>query len=187
MSRRAKFIVGLGGALTANSTTERAIARVLAHAEGRGARTALFAGRDIDLPMYAPGEANRTQAAERMVAALRRADGVVIGSPGYHGSVSGLVKNALDYVEDLARDSRPYFTGRPIACVATGAGWQGANMTLQALRSIAHALRGWPTSLGLALNTRDPLFDKEGTCLAAEADAQFGLVADQLMGFSSPH
>jgi FMN reductase len=122
-----------------------------------------------------------------MIAALRRADAIVIGSPGYHGSVSGLVKNALDYVQEMAGDPRPYFTGRPIGCVATGAGWQGANSTLQTLRSIAHALRGWPTSLGLALNTRDPIFDIDGACLVAEADAQFGLVADQLIGFSSAH
>jgi FMN reductase len=184
---QSRFIVGLGGTLRANSTTERAIRRVLAHAAERGAETAMFAGEDLDLPMYAPGAVQLTPRVEQLVAALRRADAIVIGSPGYHGGVSGLVKNALDYTEEMARDARPYFTGRPVGCVATGAGWQGANATLQSLRSIAHALRGWPTSLGIALNTQSPLFDADGACLIAEADAQFALVADQLTGFASTH
>ena len=187
MQGQSRFIVGLGGTLRANSTTERAIRRVLAHAAERGAETVMFAGEELDLPMYMPGAVQLTPRVERLIAALRRADAIVIGSPGYHGGVSGLVKNALDYTEEMSRDPRPYFTGRPIGCVATGAGWQGAAATLQSLRSIAHALRGWPTSLGIALNTQNPLFDSDGACLAAETDAQFALVADQIAGFASTH
>ena len=48
--------------------------------------------------------ADRTDKAAAMVTALRDADAVVVGSPGYHGGVSGLVKNALDYIEDLRTD-----------------------------------------------------------------------------------
>jgi FMN reductase len=33
----------------------------------------------------------------------------------------------------MARDEAPYLEGRAVACVATGAGWQGANATLNAL------------------------------------------------------
>jgi FMN reductase len=88
-----------------------------------------------------------------LVDALRRADGVIIASPGYHGSVSGLVKNALDYVEDLREDDNPYLSGRAVGCVTTAYGWQAAVTTLQTLRSIVHALRGWPTPLGAAINS----------------------------------
>lgn len=187
MPGQSRVIVGVGGTLRPNSTTERAIRRVLTHAAEAGAETVMFAGEDLDLPMYAPGAVQITPRVERLIDALRRADAIVIGSPGYHGGVSGLVKNALDYTEEMSGDARPYFTGRPVGCVATGAGWQGANATLQALRSIAHALRGWPTSLGIALNTQSPLFDVDGACLIAEADAQFALVAGQLSGFASTH
>ena len=40
--------------------------------------------------------------------------------------------------------------------IATAAGWQAAVSTLQALRTITHALRGWPTPMGLAINTAEP-------------------------------
>jgi FMN reductase len=56
--------------------------------------------------------------------------------------------------------------------VVTSAGWQTAGTTLSALRSIVHALRGWPTPLGVALNTTEwPLgpgsarrADNDGRC-----------------------
>jgi FMN reductase len=95
-----------------------------------------------------------------------------------------LVKNALDYVEELSSDQRAYFDNIPVGCIATGSGWQGANSTLMSLRSIVHALRGWPTPLGLALNTSEPLFDASGACISADIDAQFRLMASQVVAFA---
>lgn len=178
-----KFIVGIGGTLRSNSSTELTVRRVLAHAASRGAEIQMFAGADVNLPMYEPGAQSVPKVAQDLITALRRADGVVIGSPGYHGGISGLIKNALDYTEEMARDPTPYFAGRAIGCVATGAGWQGANSTLQALRHVAHALRGWPTSLGIALNSREPLFNSGGEPINPEVNAQLELMAIQLMQF----
>ena len=54
------FIVGLGGTLRANSSTERALRHCLAAVERQGGRTRLFAAEELDLPMYAPHELERT-------------------------------------------------------------------------------------------------------------------------------
>lgn len=147
------FIVGLGGTVRAQSSTESALRIALDAAKDNGARTELFGGSALArLPMYDP-DSPKVEEALRLVDALRRADGVIIASPGYHGSVSGLVKNALDYVEDLREDDNPYLSGRAVGCVTTAYGWQAAVTTLQTLRSIVHALRGWPTPLGAAINS----------------------------------
>ncbi|MGE4322778.1 MAG: NADPH-dependent FMN reductase [Sphingobium sp.] len=174
-------IVGVGGTLRPRSSTELAIRAVLAEAEALGATTHMFAGPELDLPMYAPGGSD---AAAGFIDALRAADAIILGSPGYHGGISGLVKNALDYTEEMAKDADAYFTGKAVGCVATGAGWQGANTTLSALRSVVHALRGWPTPLGIALNSREPLFDADGKSLFPEVSAQFALMAQDLMAFA---
>ena len=42
---------------------------------------------------------------------------MIVATPGYHGGLSGLVKNALDYIEDLANDDRPYLEGRVVGTV----------------------------------------------------------------------
>src|ERR1700716_33069 len=137
---------------------------VLDAARGAGARTRLISGSALQLPLYQPDNPERSDAARDLVAELALADGIILGSPGYHGSISGLVKNALDYAEDLRTDARPYFSGRPVGCIATAGGWSGAVNTLGALRDIVHALRGWPTPLGAAINSAENVFDEEGTC-----------------------
>ncbi len=94
-----------------------------------------------------------------------------------------MVKNAIDYTEELAHDRRPYLSGRPVGCIATAAGWQGANTTLAALRGVVHALRGWPTPFGIALNTANTQFDCEGGCEEA-LDRSFEIMARELLNFS---
>lgn len=153
-------IVGIGGTARAESSTERALRLALAAAEAAGAETTLFGGQQLAaLPHYLTpaSAADRTGAA--LVEAVRSADGVIIASPGYHGSVSGIVKNALDYLEETARDARPYLDGMPVGLIVTAYGWQATGSTLAALRSIAHALRGWPTPLGVTINSSLCQFD----------------------------
>ena len=143
--------MGLGGSLRAGSSTEKLVRAVLAELASRGAETRLFTGQALMLPPYDPSAAATPNAAA-LLAAIRRADAVVLGSPAYHGGVSGLVKNAIDYLEETRDDPRPYLDGIPVAPVVTAQGWQAAMTTLRSLREIVHALRGWPTPLGLVVN-----------------------------------
>ena len=142
------FAVGLGGTTKARSSPEKALKHALALAEAQGADTDLFDGSSIHLPMYGSESSERSPDVRRLITALRRADDVIIATPCYHGSVSGLLTNALDYVEDMAQDPHPHFDGRAVALIVCGSGWQTTAITLSALRSIAHALRGWPTPMG---------------------------------------
>jgi FMN reductase len=123
-------------------------------AEAGGAATRMFDGGFLgELPMYrSPGGLRGAPAAE-FLDLVSRADGLIIATPSYHGGVSALVKNALDHLEDLRDDARPYLDRRAVGCVVTAAGHQAGGMTLCALRSIVHSLRGWPTSLGVTVNT----------------------------------
>lgn len=151
------LIVGFGGTARSGSTTEICLRHALDAARKAGARTEIFSADALDLPMYAPGETERGDRAAALVEAVRRCDGLILASPSYHGNVSGLLKNALDYLEDLRTDPRPYLEGRAVGCIACAAGWQGTVATLTSLRSIVHALRGWPTPLGVTINTADPV------------------------------
>ena len=156
---------------------------VLNAADRAGARTRLISGPALQLPMYEPENPERTDAARDLVAQLALADGIILGSPGYHGSISGLIKNALDYVEDLRGDPRPYLSGRAVGCIATAGGWPGAVNTLGALRDIVHALRGWPTPLGAAINSSERVFDDLGQCVLPRVAQMLDLIAAEVMGF----
>lgn len=170
-------IVAVGGTLREQSATGNLLAAALAMAEARGARTTLLTGPAIAFPHYEPGSAEKHPEIARFLEALRSADAVIVGSPGYHGTLSGLVKTALDYVEQLRTDERVYFDGLPVGLIATAGGWQAAVSTLQALRTIVHSLRGWPTPMGLAINVAEP-----GDAIEA-CSAQMAIMIDQIFAF----
>ncbi|MGZ4119775.1 MAG: NADPH-dependent FMN reductase [Actinomycetota bacterium] len=177
-------IVGIGGTTRDGSSTEKALRYALAMCEKAGATTAIFTGKDLaGLPMYAPELPDRTDVARALIEELRRSHGVIVASPGYHGTIAGIVKNALDYTEDLREDDRVYFSGMPVGCIVTGLGWQGVVTTLEHLRAMVHALRGWPTPLGAALNTSTPLFGADGQPSDERARFQLEMVAEEVMQF----
>jgi len=183
-STKTPFIVGIGGAHNAGSSTEQALVVALKAAEQIGARTQLFGGDVLQrLPHYlSPGTAESIEG-QQLVAAIRAADGVIIASPGYHGSISGLVKNAIDYIEETSKDARVYLDGIPVGLIATAYGWQATGTTLATLRSIVHALRGWPTPLGAAINSSGKIF-KDGVCTDEGASRQLELVGKQVYEFA---
>ena len=119
------FVVGFGGSTRPGSSGERMVRGVLAEASDLGARTRMFGGTELAaLPHYCPEQPTRSAEQQEFVEAVRCADGLVIGSPGYHGGVSGLVKNAIDLLEDLNNDQRVYFSDRAVGLVVVAAGWQ---------------------------------------------------------------
>lgn len=174
------LIVGIGGTTVAGSSTERALQIALAAAAEAGAEVQLFGGETLAaLPLYTPG-VTRADNERALVSAVRAASGVIIASPGYHGSVSGLVKNAIDLLEETARDARPYLADVPVGLIATAYGWQATGSTVAALRSIAHALRGWPTPFAATVNSAQTKLDAAGGCSDPAVIEQLRLVGRQV-------
>ena len=141
-------VLVIGGSTRPESLAEHAARIAGAGAEASGAQVAYVLSRDLILPIYDTEVPDRSPEAQHLVEAMRACDGVIVVSPGYHGGISGMIKNALDYAEDLRQDPRPYLDGRAFGAVAVAHGSQAGGSTLQQLRQVAHALRAWPTPLG---------------------------------------
>jgi FMN reductase len=182
MASERPLIVGLGGTVRPGSSSEKLLRVALAAAQAAGVDTEILAGDDLSLPPYAPpgpgAHVARDAKAHKLVETLRRCDGLILASPSYHGSISGLVKNAIDYVEDLRDDARPYLDGRAVGCIVCAAGWQSIGPTLGTLRSIIHALRGWPTPYGAGINTA------QDGAKTVEAERQLQIVGRQVAEFA---
>lgn len=184
MSRR-PLIVGLGGTIRAGSSTEKALVCSLRRAEALGAETRLLGGEFLGgLPIFDPRPGETTAGQLDLIEAIRAADGVIVASPGYHGSISGVIKNALDTLEFTSKDAAPYLSGKPVGTVITAEGGQAGGTTLMALRAIIHALRGWPTPFGAALNGGSGLFDETGACRDTRDAWQLDTVAEQVVEFA---
>ena len=179
------LVVGIGGTIGGVSSTERALRIALGAAAEQGFRTRLFGGADMArLPLYDPRATSRTPEERAFVEAVREASAVIIASPGYHGSISGVVKNALDLLEETARDERAYLADMPVGLIATAYGWQATGSTIAALRSIVHALRGWPTPFAAAINTQATKFDDDGGANDPVVVEQLRLIGRQVARFA---
>ena len=178
-------IVAIGGTVNPGSSTEQALRLATRPAIEAGAEVRVFGGDYLATLAHYRGTGYEAGNGGELVEAVRAADGLIIAAPGYHGTISGLVKNALDYIEDLRTDTRPYLDGRAIGCIACAAGPQATGPVLAALRAIAHALRGWPTPLGIAATSYDGLFDANGVCTNDALSAQLKIMATQVFRFAS--
>lgn len=173
-------IVAIGGTVNPGSTTEQALRLSAAVAGADGAQVQVFGGAYLSTLAHYGSKAHHQGDGSELVEAVRAADGLLIAAPGYHGTISGLVKNALDYLEDLSKDSRPYLDGRAVGLIATAFGDQATMSTLITMRAIVHALRGWPTPMGATIRTYQGLFSPEGACLEDRERMQLELVGQQV-------
>jgi FMN reductase len=182
---RRPLIVGIGGTVRSPSSSERVLVAALAAAEAAGARTKMIGGEVLSrLPIFNPTDAEHPPERSALVDAVRGADGVIVSTPGYHGSLSGLIKNALDSLEPLREDARPYLDGRAVGCIVVADGWQACGSALASLRSIVHALRGWPTPLGATINSATKPFDDAGALTDPRDVFQVEMVAKQVVDFA---
>lgn len=173
-------LAAIGGTMRTGSSTERAMEIAAAAARDEGVEVIIFDGDYIaKLPHYRGPEWTDAHGKD-MIEAVRSADALLIATPGYHGTISGMVKNAIDYLEELAKDRRPYLDGRPVGLIATAFGHQAANSSMNTLRTIVHALRGWPTPFGAAIRVEPDSFDANGACLDPVIQGQLELVGRQV-------
>jgi FMN reductase len=177
-------VVAIGGTTRPNSSSEKALRIAARAAQNAGAQVCFITGSDLILPIYETQASDREERAIHLVQQVRGADGLLVSSPGYHGGMSGLIKNAIDYLEDLNNDARPYLHGRAVGCIASAYGWQASVTTLHQLRQVTHALRGWPTPMGGAINSQVTQFDESGESTDAAAISNLELIGTQVVEFA---
>lgn len=178
------LIVGLGGSIRPNSVTERALTIALEHAGRMGCKTRLIGHAALPLELYDPGSRERTERATHLVESLREADGVIIGTPSYHCGVSGIIKNAIDFIEDLCNDERPYLEGRAVGLIVCAEGVQAMGSTVSSLRDIIHSLRGWPTPYNASILTLGKPFGGDGEEADPAALRACQLVCEEVIDFA---
>ena len=137
-------ILLLGGSFGRQSATVALMKHTAALLEARGFLCEMLGPEALTLPLYHPDQHETECAeAESFLAACRRARAFVWCTPAYHYSISGSLKNALDFLELTANDDPPYLGGRLVGLVAASSGPIAAVQAINAMEQIVHALRGY--------------------------------------------
>lgn len=130
-------IVGIVGSLRNDSKTRVAVQVALEGAAESGATTHLIDLRDYDLPYCNDDDTVDPPDVIRLRREVGAAQGLILGTPEYHGGYSGVLKNAIDL---MGFDE---FEGKVIGLVGVSGGSLGASQALQGLRGIGRALHAW--------------------------------------------
>ncbi|MDP4096473.1 NAD(P)H-dependent oxidoreductase [Paenibacillus sp. P96] len=88
------------------------------------------------LPLYSPTAENlQHPGVEQLLQSFEQANAIMLTTPEYHGSISGVLKNALDYL------GQAHFKGKAVLTASTAGGPVGISSLLQ-LQAIVRNLHG---------------------------------------------
>lgn len=165
-------ILALGGSLRRGSFNQKLAAIATAGARAAGAETTLIALRDFPLPVFDADfeESNgMPEAARKLKTLFREHHGLIIASPEYNSSISGALKNAIDWISREESDDEPAlvaFRGKTAVLCSASPGALGG------LRGLVH-VRSILGNLGVTV-----LPDQVAVSKAHEAFAEDGALKD---------
>ena len=173
-------IVGLGGSLSPVSRSLAALEKALEGAEAAGASVRLLDLRTLDLPMYDPEDEEPIGAARELIETCYSADGLLWSSPLYQGTISGALKNALDWLHPLGRRDPPYLHDKVIGLISAAGGTQG----LQAINTMefaVRALRGWAVPYVVPVAHAARVFDSSGRITDETVERQLTMLGGEVV------
>lgn len=128
-------LLGLCGSLRAGSTN-----RLLMHEAARAFQPAQFTEANLRLPLY-DGDLEAVGIPEEVTVLaemIRTADAVVIATPEYNKNISGVLKNALDWI---SRTKGAPLRDKPVAILSAAAGRAGGERAQFSLRLCLNPFR----------------------------------------------
>ena len=144
-------ILGVASSMRESSYSTRVLKVVLKKAEEGDAEIKLLDLRELQLPMYHP-EQNSSPELDKVTEYVKWADAFVLASPDYHGSMSGVMKNFLDFFwSDFAGKTFGYI------CASHEKGLT----VMDQMRTAVRQCYGWSMPYGISVNS-DQDFDKQG-------------------------
>ena len=164
-------VVAISGSLRRRSHTFFATKRALEGAAAAGAQTELIDLRELTLPFCDARDDDESLPPEvnRLRTTVKAAHGLILGSPEYHGSFSGVLKNALDLMSDEE------LAGKMVGLVSVAGGMSGKS-ALSHLRLVMRAVHAWVLPKQVMIPHAKRAFDAAG----APADPKLGARLDEL-------
>src|SRR5690606_29549865 len=147
-------ILGIGGTTSEKSWSLVPLDAALERARERGCDVVRATVHDLDLPMFRTDWKleDYPPSLPWLLDEIRRADGLIICSPTYHGTMSGAIKNLLDSLIFLGWDKPAYLGGKPVALMAYGG--MTSMGVLSGLTQVVRGLKGITVPTHIAIPER---------------------------------
>ena len=165
-------ILGIAGSLRLNSYSTRALKLVLEKAATKYAsETNLIDLREMELSIYNPNISSENDKILTYVTReVIKADSYVLASPDYHGSMSGAIKNLLDY---YWRE----FAGKTFGYIV--ASHEKGLTVMDQMRTVVRQCYGWSMPYGISIHG-DHDFDESGHITNSSLSSRLEMLARDL-------
>ncbi len=168
-------IIGIGGSLKPTSSNRKALVVALERVAALGAETRLLDLHTLSLP-FCNGDRDYPDYpdVEQLRYLVAGADGLILASPEYHGSLSGVLKNALDLM------STQELEGKVVGLVSTLGGPANSN-ALNDMRIILRWVHSWVIPEQIAIGQSWQAFGEDGQLLDPRLSERFDKFAQSLV------
>ena len=168
-------IVGITGSLRESSYTFQALEAATKRVEALGAEVEILDLRQMNLPFCDGGDDYPDYPdVDKLRNTVKAADGLILATPEYHGSVSGVIKNALDLM------SFEHLSDKVTGLISVLGGQSNSN-ALNDLRIIIRWVHGWVIPEQVAVGQAWKAFDGEGKLLDEKLSQRFDKFAQSLV------
>ena len=172
-------IVGITGSLRTDSYSALALQQAIDRVRALGAEAEIIDLREIKLPFCDGGDEYPDYPdVETMREKVKAADGLILATPEYHGSVSGVMKNALDLM------SFEHLSGKVTGVISVLGGQSNSN-ALNDLRIIVRWVHGWVIPEQIAVGQAWQAFDSSGKVKDEKLGQRFDAFAQSLVDNST--
>ncbi|MFC1731492.1 NADPH-dependent FMN reductase [candidate division KSB1 bacterium] len=176
-------VIGLCGSLRPQSYTRMAVTAALQGAREAGAVTKLIDLNEYDL-VFCRGKSNEIEYPENVFnlrEEFSHANGIIMGTPEYHGSFSGVLKNAIDLM------GFKEFESKVLGLVGVSGGAMGAANALNGLRVIGRSLHAWVLPKQVSIPEAWKVFDTSGEVKDSAIGKRLNDVGRQVARFAYLH
>jgi FMN reductase len=156
-------IVVLSGSPSTTSRTAALTEHLAERLRRRGHEVRVVRIRDLPAEALIGADPSEPAIAD-VVAAIKAADGLVVGSPVYKAAYTGVLKSLLDLLPHMA------FAGKAVLPLLTGAGQVHSLALDYALRPVLAALGAYPVLPGIFLVDKDIERTEDGVRIAGDAE-----------------
>jgi FMN reductase len=145
-------ILGVGSSMRKGSYGTRALKMMLDAAMKHEAKTRLLDLRGTIMPMFNPDMSNEHQEQmKRVIDDVNWADAFVLSSPDYHGSMSGVMKNFLDFYWEE-------FAGKTFGYICSS--HEKGLTVMDQMRTAVRQCYGWSLPYGVSVNGEEDFNEK---------------------------
>ena len=180
-------IAAFAGSLRAGSFNKKLLTLAADAARAAGAEVTIIDLRELALPLFdedLEAASGLPEGAKKLKALLRASDGFLIASPEYNSSVTGALKNAIDWASRSEADGEPplaAYRGKAAALFSASPGALGGLRGLVTLRSILGNIGVLVAPDQVCIGAAHEAFDDAGQLKDARKAKQVAALAQGLV------